>query len=231
MGSSGNEAVAWDLDFYTNFAARYHEHFCHDEVLGKVIRTFVSTLPANAQVIECGPGTGIAAATIVDSGCHLHGIDQSEGMLAICRQRVPRGTFEVADMLKYDPLDVRYDGVVASLSLFELNKEETAAMMGKWHRWLKPEGLLLIGTWDPEKQGVAPDKFDMDGCATKLPFEFMDHTVYNTLFTQTGWKKMLGNAGFELVRTETDSFQPAGDCIVEERYYITAKRTNGTQIE
>ena len=227
MGSTTTttETQAWDLEFYTNFAARYHEHFRHDKVLGEVVRSFVSKLPANAQVIECGPGTGIAAATIVDSGCHLHGIDQSEGMLAICRQRVPAGTFEVADMLKYSVPDSKYDGVVASLSLFELSKQETAAMMQKWHGWLRPGGLLLIGTWDPERQGVSPDKYDADGCATKLPYEFMDHTVYNTLFTQTAWKTMLEKAGFEVVLTESDSFKPEGNCIVEERYYITAKKT------
>ncbi|KAI4236192.1 MAG: hypothetical protein LQ349_002695, partial [Xanthoria aureola] len=126
MGHSTTETQAWDLDFYTNFAARYHEQFCQDRVLGKVIRTFVSKLPASAQVIECGCGTGIAAANIVASGCHLYGIDQSEGMLAICWQRVPAGTFEVADMLQYSVPDSKYDGVVASLSLFELSKQETA---------------------------------------------------------------------------------------------------------
>ena len=146
-------------------------------------------------------------------------------MLAICRQRVPAGTFEVADMLKYSVPDSKYDGVVASLSLFELSKQETAAMMQKWHGWLRPGGLLLIGTWDPERQGVSPDKYDADGCATKLPYEFMDHTVYNTLFTQTAWKTMLEKAGFEVVLTESDSFKPEGNCIVEERYYITAKKT------
>lgn len=151
MGASTNETQAWDLDFYTKFAARYHEHFCQDQVLGKVTRTFVSKLPANAQVIECGCGTGIAAASIVASGGQLHGIDQSEGMLDICRQRVPAATFEVADMLQYSVPDSKYNGVVASLSLFELSKQETAAMMQKWYSWLRPGGLLLIGTWDPER--------------------------------------------------------------------------------
>lgn len=40
---------------------------------------------------------------------------------------------------------------------------------------------------------------------------------------------MLEDAGFEVVRTKFDSFKPTGDCIIEERYYITAQRTSGAQ--
>lgn len=75
MGASTTQTQAWDIKFYTEIAARYHERFSHDKALGEVIRTFVSKLPASAQVIECGCGTGIAAASIVASGGQLHGID------------------------------------------------------------------------------------------------------------------------------------------------------------
>ncbi len=40
---------------------------------------------------------------------------------------------EVADMLQYSVPDSKYNGVVASPSLFELSKQETAAMMQKWY--------------------------------------------------------------------------------------------------
>ena len=214
-----------DAKFYNSHGTEYHEVYGHDTALRIVIRTFVSMLPSGAQIIECGPGTGIVAKTIADSGGRLHGIDMSEGMVAICQERVPEGTFEVANMLEYDVPASSYDGVVASLSIFELTKQEIIGMLQKWNRWTKEGGFLFIGTCDPEEWGVPPERYDSDGCIVGAEAKFLDHIVSNTLLTRAGWKKQLEKAGFEVVHAEFDRFQPASDNEMEPRYYIIARKT------
>lgn len=214
-----------DASFYSKLGMDYHSLYSHDTALIAVVQIFISKLPENAYVLECGPGTGLVAKTIVDGGCRLQGIDMSEGMVSICRERVPDGTFEVADMLEYEAPDEHYDGVVASLSIYELSKEEIVTMTKKWARWMKKSGVLLIGTGDPEEYGVPAEAYDEDGCASGVEAKFVDHIVSLTLFSRKGWKMLLERAGFEVVETKFDRFQPKGDVEVEPRYYIIARKT------
>ena len=156
----------------------------------------------------------------------------SEGMVNICRSRIPAetATFEVANMLEWEPAaespdGVHFDGVVASLSIFELSKSQTAHMIrDKWSRWIKPGGYLFIGTCDPEMWGVDPREYDADGCVEGAKAVFLDHVVANTLFTEDGWRKVLGQGRFEVVRTERGSLTPRSGNESEPRLYVFARK-------
>ena len=161
----------------------------------------------------------------------------SEGMVEICRSRVPAGTFEVANMLDWEPPPDdseragegkgTYDGIVASLSIFELSKVQIEGMIGKWSRWLKPSGYLFIATCDPEEWGVEAEMYDEDGCVEGARAMFLDHVVANTLFTGDGWRRVLkGKGGFEVVKTVGEEFKPGAN-EVEPRFYIIARKEGG----
>lgn len=219
-----------DEAFYTELGIKYDAAYGHDVALRKVTAAFISMLPNHPRVLECGPGTGIVAEVLVDGGCHLLGIDMSEGMVELCRKRVPGATFQLANMLEYDASKEHYDGIVASLSIFEISRQEVTTMTEKWSQWIKPGGFLMIATLDPKAgepgESYQPKTYDPDGeCATEVPGKFMGRRVLCTLFTKEGWKKLLGNVGFEIVHTEADSFQAKAYCDPEPRYYIIAKKT------
>lgn len=230
------QPLNFDEKYWTDLGLQYEAAFGHDVGLENVVQKYLLMLPASALVLDCGSGTGKPVAKAIgESGRRVHGIDMSSGMVALSRDAVPSGTFEVANMLEYAAPTASHDGVVASLSIFELGRHEVAAMSRKWFRWLKPGGVLLICTFSTEECGaqVKAENYDADGeCARDVVWGFMGNRVRITLFTKAGWKALLEMAGFEIVCTEEDLFVPpaAAECEPEPRYYIIAKKRSSGQL-
>lgn len=213
-------------EIFNQEGLKYEEAFGHDVGLHKNVQEFLELLPVSARVLDCGCGTGKPVShMIAASGRRVHGIDLSPTMVDLSRKQVPNGIFEKANMLSYAPYD-KYDGVVASLSLFELTREELTAMAYKWFEWLRPDGLLLILVIGADDVKTSPEMWDADGqCARKIGWTFMNRTVYITLFTKAGWNSLLKEAGFNITHTETDRFVPAAEgCDVEPHYFVVARK-------
>ena len=223
--SSG--AVIPSENFYDQVGIEYEEAFGHDVGLHKIMMKFLELLPRDAQILDCGCGTGKPVATmIVESGRRVQGIDLSQTMVELSRKQVSSGSFEKANMVHYAPANP-LDGVVAMFSLFELTRQEITLMAHKWFEWLRPNGYLLIGVFGAEDCDVAPDLYDKDGqCATGIPFTFMNHRVSMTLFTKSRWTNWLGQAGFEVSHTETDLFHPSPASVSDDEphYFVIARR-------
>lgn len=221
---SKSEARAVDAQFWSDLGMKYEEAYGHDNCLVKVVQKWLSLLPSAASVLECGCGTGKPIArTIADGGYRYHGIDLASGMVALCQKQVPEGSYKVVNMLDYAP-KVDYDGVVASLSHFELSPQEHVEMARKWFQWLRPGGFMLVSTIDGE--GYAAKSFDPEtGSASGIETIFLGNKIIITMYTQKGWRKLLQDAGFQIVHTENDLLKPkANDTPDEPRYYIIAKK-------
>ena len=220
--------------FWGNLGLKYEQAYSPDPALIAIVRRWLALMPPSSSVLECGCGTGVPIArTVTDFGYKYHGIDLAPGMAALCQKQVPQATTEVADMLRYDPSAERtYDGVVASLSHFELSPEQHVQMVRNFYKWLKLGGLLLVstitresggqegfgkvgsGTWDPQAR-----------CCSGVEVSFMGNGIVITVYTQEGWRTLLQDAGFQIGHTETDLFVPkAEDTPEEPRYYIIAMK-------
>lgn len=88
---------------YDDLGSQYEPSYGIDHWLQMVFQKGIYPLPPNAHALHCRPGAGESVAKI-DSAHH----GGSTLSISLCRQQVPEGSFEVVD------------GVVASLSLFEL---------------------------------------------------------------------------------------------------------------
>jgi SAM-dependent methyltransferase len=97
--------------------------------------------------VACGPG--LYAEELVARGARVIGLDQSQRMVELCRQRVPSADFRVHDLSHR--LDWLPDGSV-DLALFALALEyvdDRASALRELRRVLRPDGALVLSRQHP----------------------------------------------------------------------------------
>lgn len=218
-----------NAEFYSGLGMQYEKFYGHDAGHHENIRRFLDLLPASdARVLDCGCGTGKPVSHMVAARGHrVWGIDISQAMVDLSRKQVPNGSFERANMLEYEAPTDHFHGIVASLSLFELEREEITSMAPKWFQWLQPSGLLMLAVNGADDCETTPEMYDSDGeCARGMLPRFMNRIAPTTLFTKQGWNNLVIKAGFELVNTETRPFVPSAEAgsSAETRYYVIARK-------
>lgn len=93
----------------------------YDLVLGKL------GIGEGAALLDIGCGSGIFCAMAAERGTRVSGIDASEPLLAIARERVPDGDFRVADMVELPFEDKSFD-FVAGFNSFQFSADPLGAL-------------------------------------------------------------------------------------------------------
>ncbi len=133
---------------------------------------FLDLLPAKARVLDLGCGSGEPIARhLIERECRLTGVDSSDGMIAMCRERFGGHEWIVGDMRTLD-LDARFDGILAWDSFFHLTREDQRTMFARFARLSAPGAALMFtsGPYDGEVVGemwgeplyhasLAPDEY------------------------------------------------------------------------
>jgi SAM-dependent methyltransferase len=113
----------------------------------------------NGLVIDLGCGSGILSRLVSEAGYDVLGIDISAAMVAIARQRVPRGRFRVESLLVAQlPSCVAVAAVGECINyLFDdrNGKPGLAKLFRRIHRVLRSGGLFLFDVAEP---GRVPGK-------------------------------------------------------------------------
>jgi SAM-dependent methyltransferase len=101
--------------------------------------------------VGCGPGIlPVRAASLVSPGGSVTGLDVSEGMLAVAREKAAEHgvgdaiSFELGDMHALPFPDGRFDAVACTYAMF-FARDVTAVGRELW-RVLKPGGTLVVAT-------------------------------------------------------------------------------------
>jgi SAM-dependent methyltransferase len=117
-----------------------------------VARAFLAwlALPPSARWLDVGCGTGALSETILaqTSPAAVHGIDPSEGYLALAREQVrdPRVHFGVGDVRQLSGASAAYDVVVSGLVLNFI--PDLSAGMAEMVRVTRPGGVVAAYVWD-----------------------------------------------------------------------------------
>jgi len=117
-----------------------------------VAREFLTWLamPPSARWLDVGCGTGALSQTILAQAAPaaVHGIDPSEGYLALAREQVrdPRVHFEVGDARQLPVPTAAYDVVVSGLVLNFI--PDLKAGMAEMVRVTKLDGTVATYVWD-----------------------------------------------------------------------------------
>lgn len=95
--------------------------------------------------LDVGCGSGMAAHLAADLGAEVSGIDASEELLMIAKERVQRANFQCGDMEELPFEDNSFD-VVTGFNSFQYAGNPVGAL-AEARRVTKPSGYLVIMTW------------------------------------------------------------------------------------
>jgi SAM-dependent methyltransferase len=97
--------------------------------------------------LDAACGTGRYSAYLASRGHEVIGVDQSEAMLALAREKVPGATFHHGDLTAL-PLDNRsVDAIVCALALVHV--EQVTSAFAEFARVLRPGGRVVISDVHP----------------------------------------------------------------------------------
>jgi SAM-dependent methyltransferase len=109
---------------------------------------------AGTRYLDVGCGAGMAAQMASTLGAQVAGIDASEALLAIARERTPSGDFRIGDLEDLPFADRSFD-VVTGFNSFQYAGNPSIALV-EARRVAKPDCLVAVATWgQPEAMPAA----------------------------------------------------------------------------
>jgi SAM-dependent methyltransferase len=102
------------------------------------------------RLLDAGCGSGLFLSMAAASGAQLHGIDASQGLLALSRQRVPGAYLRVEDLEALPFIDGTFDVVTGFNSFPYAHSFEGA--LAEARRVVKRHGKVVIGIWGREEE-------------------------------------------------------------------------------
>lgn len=143
---------------------------------------FLALIAAEGAVLDIGCGSGEPLArAIVETGRAVTGIDASAAMISLCKSRLPRQRWLVADMRTL-ALGRRFDGLLAWDSFFHLTPDDQRLALRAIARHAAA-GAALMFTSGP-RAGIAVGEY----CGEALYHASLDPPEYRTLLAQLGFE-------------------------------------------
>ncbi len=174
-----------------NVAALYERHaLAFDRMRGRNLfekpwlEHFIALMPRRGHVLDLGCGAAEPmAAHLIKRGFHLSGVDTSETMIGLCRERFSGMAWYVADMRKFY-IPVKFDGILAWHSFFHLNADDQRAMFPRFAALAGPSAMLMFtsGHFEGEAMG-----------------EFGGEPLYHASLSKAEYEALLARSGFEVV--------------------------------
>ena len=141
---------------------------------------------ARRRVVDLGCGAGRDYPAFEERGADYLGVDASEGMLTVARERFPEATFEAQDLAERG-----FDGAFANASLQHVPTPALPNALTNIYACLRPGGVLLIS---------APLGKDAEGWSQARSKETRAWVAWRSRETL---ERYCGAAGFESVTVPT----------------------------
>lgn len=130
--------------------AVYGAEEVHDFVRRPILETLALT--ADDHLLEIGCGGGLLLRDALATGACATGIDHSEDMVELARERAPGADVALADAGSLPFRDDTFTALAMSVVFFFL--DEPLVVLGECRRVLRPGGRLAIYTTGPELRGT-----------------------------------------------------------------------------
>jgi trans-aconitate methyltransferase len=145
---------------------------------------FTSLVPPRGDILDLGcGGAEPIAASLIRGGFRVTGVDASETLIGLCRQRFPDRSWFVADMREFS-LPAKYNGILAWHSFFHLNQNDQRAMFPRFAALAAPGAALMFTSGH------------FDGVAMG---EFAGEPLYHASLSAEEYAALLSENGFAVV--------------------------------
>ncbi len=125
-----------------------------------LIELLLDGLPVPSPVLDPGCGTGRPIGEyILARGHRLTGVDQSAGMLAIARTRLPQATWIESDIASFGS-PVRYGAIACWDALFHIERDLHPRLLATMAGLLVPGGRLALTAGGSEHPAFTDTMFD-----------------------------------------------------------------------
>lgn len=143
-----NEKSDSVLKVFDSMADEYVKYFGEDWEFINEIKEFASQFKDNSTVLDLGCGSGYIANYLCGLNLNAIGIDFSEEMIKIAREKYPDVKFLKADFIYIENhfKENSVDGLVAIYSLYFIPKEKFESVLRSLSRILKSGGKFLFVT-------------------------------------------------------------------------------------
>ncbi|KOS22414.1 putative methyltransferase [Escovopsis weberi] len=208
-------------------ADKYSHAYGHNTSLNRTLDSLTGYLDPGASVLDVGCGPGGPAAHLASLGFQVTGIDISKNMIDQCRKKNIPAMFHQVDMRSFEPHE-SLDGVVSLFSLLQVPYRDVCSMIYSMASWLRPGGVLVIGTVpadgildDAALQGMTGDYIE------DHEVDFMGGVCRATLVTTTGLLGIVQQAGLLILNVKREELEVKGVPAsgTESQIFITARRT------
>lgn len=146
-------------------------------------------LPEGAAVLEIGTGSGRDAAWLLERGFSVTGVDGSRRMIGEAVSRHPELHDRIRHCVLPDLLPFpaeRFDGALSLATIMHLPEEAIPPVLREIMRVLRPGGTAALSV-SVERSGLNERGEDGRG-------------RHFTVLSVATWQRLLGAAGFEMVR-------------------------------
>lgn len=127
------------------------------------------------KVLDIGFGTGILAKKLYDEGDEIFGIDFSQEMIKLAKEKMPNAALYQYDFSKGLPIELsemKFDSIICTYAIHHLSDSAKVDFIKKLQNRLTPNGEILLGD-------VAFDtKQSLEECMKKAGDEWDNEEFY-----------------------------------------------------
>jgi ubiquinone/menaquinone biosynthesis C-methylase UbiE len=160
-------------------------------------------LPAGANVLEMGCGSGLPVAKTLSESFNYTGIDISPVQVERARRLVPKARFMCADMTAVNFPLRSFDAVLSLFSIIHVPVLEQPRLFANVYDWLRPMGYFLVSVGSREWTGVEEDWLGVRGAT--MYWSHAEPETYHYWLTRLGfdllWSRFVreGDGGHQLI--------------------------------
>jgi len=176
---------------------------------------FGKYINAGDKILDLGCGNGRAYPFVSGKGAFYTGVDFSEKLLKIAREKYPEADFQIGDALDLPLPDNSFSKILSVSVLHHIpSRELRQKFLKECRRILKPEGLLLLTAWNlwQNRRGrIKILKGAISKALGKSPLDFKDikagwygaEDCYIHCFTRRELERAIKGGGFRMIKSGT----------------------------